>query len=241
MVVVVPTYDERENLPRVLAAIATAAPDVDVLVVDDASPDGTGALADQLAAADPRIGVLHRPGKQGLGRAYLDAFARVLADPRGYTHVVQMDADLSHDPGAIAALRAACRAGADVAVGSRWVAGGRTVDWPLSRRLLSRGGSRYAAAVLGVRVRDLTAGFKCWRRAALATVVAEHVMTVGYGFQIEMTARALRRGLVVREVPITFVERDLGRSKMSGRIVREALVGVWKIRRALDQPRDAGA
>ncbi len=233
VVVVVPTYDERDNLPRVLAAIFAAAPDVDVWVVDDASPDGTGQLADELAANDPRISVVHRAGKQGLGRAYLDAFARAIADPRGYTHVVQMDADLSHDPAAIARLREACRAGADVAVGSRWVPGGRTVDWPLSRRLLSQGGSRYAAAVLGVGVRDLTAGFKCWRSAALAGVLAEDILSVGYGFQIEMTARALRRGLVVREVPITFVERDAGRSKMSGRIVREALVGVWRIRRAL--------
>jgi dolichol-phosphate mannosyltransferase len=230
VMVIVPTYDERENLPRIVAAIFDAQPDVHVLVVDDASPDGTGELAEQLAAADPRIGVLHRAGKQGLGRAYLDAFVHVLAHPAGYTHVVQIDADLSHDPRAIAGLRQACRDGADVALGSRWIPGGGAPGWPLGRRLLSQGGSRYAALVLGAGVRDLTGGFKCWRRAVLEALPLGDVITAGYGFQIEMTVRALRLGFRVVEVPITFTDRTLGHSKMSGAIVQEALLGVWRLR-----------
>lgn len=232
-VVLLPTYDERENLPRTLAAIFAARSTTDVLVIDDASPDGTGALADDLARADPRIGVLHRAGKEGLGRAYLHGFRVALADPRAYTHVLQMDADLSHDPRDLAALLAACRAGADLALGSRWVDGGGARDWPLSRRLLSRVGSRYAATVLGVPVRDLTGGFKCFTRRVLEALPLDDVFTSGYGFQIETTVRALRLGFRVVEVPIVFTDRTLGRSKMSGRIVGEALVGVWKLRRAL--------
>lgn len=229
---IVPTYDERENLPRIVAAILreTAA---DVLVVDDASPDGTGALADALAANEPRLSVLHRAGKQGLGRAYLDAFEHALALPAGYSHFVQMDADLSHDPAAIPSLLQACRDGADVALGSRWVAGGGTVHWPLRRALLSRGGSAYAATVLGLRIKDLTGGFKCWRRAVLEALPRARVAARGYAFQIEMTARAIRQGFRVVEVPIIFTERAAGDSKMSGRIVREALGAVWRLRREL--------
>jgi dolichol-phosphate mannosyltransferase len=232
VLVIVPTYDERENLPTIVAAILRET-EADVLVVDDDSPDGTGALADALAVSEPRLSVLHRAGKQGLGRAYLDAFAHALALPQGYTHLVQMDADLSHDPAAIPSLLQACRAGADVALGSRWVPGGGTVHWPLRRQLLSRGGSRYAAAVLGLRIRDLTGGFKCWRRAVLEALPRERVAARGYAFQIEMTARAIRQGFRVVEVPITFTERTAGRSKMSGRIVREALGAVWRLRREL--------
>ncbi len=232
-VVVLPTYDERENLEPVIREILAAEPDVRVLVVDDASPDGTGALADALAAAEPRVRVLHRPGKQGLGRAYIDAFRHVLAWPDRVTHVIQMDADLSHDPRQIARLRQACRDGADVALGSRWAPGGGTVDWPLRRQWISQGGSRYAGAVLGVDVRDLTGGFKCWRAEVLRALPLHEVLTVGYGFQIEMTARALALGFRVAEVPITFRERTRGHSKMTGRIVREAFVAVWRLRWAL--------
>jgi dolichol-phosphate mannosyltransferase len=232
-VVVLPTYDERENLPVALREIFAAQPDVQVLVVDDASPDGTGALADALAREDPRIRVLHRPGKQGLGRAYVDAFRHVLAWPERVTHVIQMDADLSHDPQQIERLRAACRAGADVALGSRWAPGGGTVDWPRRRQWMSQGGSLYAGRVLGVDISDLTGGFKCWRRETLEALPLGEILTAGYGFQIEMTARAIRLGFRAVEVPITFRERTLGRSKMSGRIFREALIGVWRLRRVL--------
>ncbi|HWB81203.1 MAG TPA: polyprenol monophosphomannose synthase [Nannocystaceae bacterium] len=232
-VVVIPTYDERENLPRIVAAVLAAEPDVHVLVVDDASPDGTGALADELAKSEPRVRVMHRRGKEGLGRAYLDAFARLLADPIGYTHVIQIDADFSHDPCSIGALRRACREGADVAVGSRWTKGGGTQGWPRSRQWMSKGGSRYASLVLGVPVRDLTAGFKCWRREVLEALPLDRILTAGYGFQIEMTTRAVKLGFRVVEVPITFTDRTVGTSKMSGAIFREALIGVWKLRRAL--------
>lgn len=231
--VVLPTYDERENLPRVLAAIFAARPEVDVLVVDDASPDGTGELADAIAKDDPRVGVLHRKGKEGLGRAYVHGFSVALADPRAYTHVLQMDADLSHDPRDLGALLSACRDGADVALGSRWVTGGGARNWPLSRRLLSRVGSRYASTVLGLPIRDLTGGFKCWTRRVLEALPLSDIVTAGYGFQIEMTARAIRMGFRVVEVPIVFTDRTLGTSKMSGHIVGEALVGVWKLRRTL--------
>lgn len=233
VVVVVPTYDERENLPVILREIFAAEPDVRVLVVDDASPDGTGALADELARDDRRISVLHRPGKQGLGRAYADAFAQVLSWPEHVTHVVQMDADRSHDPREIALLRAACRDTADVAIGSRWTPGGATVGWSARRRWLSRGGSFYASKMLGVDVADLTGGFKCWRREVLEALPLQRLLTAGYGFQIEMTARAVALGFRAVEVPITFRERTLGRSKMSGRIAREALVAVWRLRTAL--------
>jgi len=231
--VVLPTYDERENLPRVLSAIFAAQPHIDVLVVDDASPDGTGALADAIAKDDPRVSVLHRAGKAGLGRAYVHGFQVALDHPRRYTHVLQMDADLSHDPRDLATLLQACRDGADVALGSRWVPGGGARPWPLRRRLLSRWGSRYAAAVLGVPIRDLTGGFKCWTRRVLEALPLPAIVTAGYGFQIEMTARAIRLGYQVVEVPIVFTDRTLGESKMSGHIVGEALVGVWKLRRAL--------
>ncbi len=233
VVVAVPTYDERENLPRITAAILAAEPQAHVLVVDDASPDGTGELAEALSRDDPRIRVMHRAGKQGIGRAYLDAFRRLLDDPEHYTHIVQMDADLSHDPRAIAALRQACRDGADVALGSRWVAGGGAPGWPIGRRVLSQGGSFYASTVLGAGIRDLTGGFKCWRREVLEALPLDRIFTAGYGFQIEMTVRAQRLGFRVVEVPITFTDRTLGQSKMSGAIVREALVGVWKLRRTL--------
>lgn len=228
VLVVVPTYNERDNLAKFVTALLGALPEAQVLVVDDASPDGTGAIADAIAARDGRVRAIHRAGKLGLGTAYRDAFARAIAE--GWELVGQMDCDFSHDPADLPRLVAAVREGADVAVGSRWIRGGGTRHWGIGRRLLSRGGSFYARTVLGVRVRDLTAGFKCWRREALEKVGVEGVKSEGYGFQIEMTYRAIRRGLRVVEVPITFVDRRVGQSKMSGGIVTEALVGVWRLR-----------
>jgi dolichol-phosphate mannosyltransferase len=226
-VICLPTYDERENLAPMLAGIHAAVPDVDVLVVDDNSPDGTGGLADELAALDGRVKVLHRPGKQGLGRAYLAGFAWALE--RGYDLILEMDADHSHDPRHLPALLAAAR-DADLVLGSRYVPGGRTVNWGLARKLVSRGGSLYARAILGVRVRDLTGGFKCFRREVLEAVDLASVECTGYAFQIELTFRALRRGFRVVEVPIVFADRRVGRSKMSRRIVLEAMRKVWSMR-----------
>lgn len=225
--IVVPTYNERDNLSRLAAAILEQLPEAHVLVVDDASPDGTGELADELAAADPRVNVLHRPGKAGLGRAYLAAFEWALA--RDYSRVIQMDADFSHDPSCLPELLAAT-GDADVALGSRYVRGGGTVGWSRLRETVSRGGSLYARTVLGVRVRDLTGGFKCFSRSALEAIGLAEVRSEGFSFQIEMTYRAVRRGLRVVEVPIVFRERAAGESKMSSRIFLEALLRVWQIR-----------
>ncbi|HET8541392.1 MAG TPA: polyprenol monophosphomannose synthase [Anaeromyxobacter sp.] len=226
-VICLPTYDERDNLAPIVAAIHAIVPEVDLLVVDDASPDGTGALADELAARDPRVKVLHRAGKEGLGKAYLAAFAWALE--RGYGLVLEMDADFSHDPAHLPALLAAAR-DADLVLGSRYVPGGGTVNWGLGRRLVSRGGSTYARAVLGVRVRDLTGGFKCFRREVLEAIDLASVECTGYAFQIELTYRALLRGFRVREVPIVFKDRRVGQSKMSKRIVLEAMRKVWSMR-----------
>ena len=233
--VLIPTYDERENLAAIVAAVLAAVPAVDILVIDDASPDGTGALADELARAEPRVAVLHRAGKQGLGRAYLDGFRRGLADARGYTHFITMDADFSHDPGYLRGLIDAChagRGGADVVVGSRYVPGGGTVDWSRGRRLLSRLGGLYARALLGLAVRDPTAGFVCYARHVLADLELDAVAASGYGFQIEMKHRARRRGFVLRELPIVFPDRARGASKMTPAIAAEALRLVWRLRRA---------
>ena len=226
-VICLPTYDERENLEPIVAAIHAAVPRVDVLVVDDNSPDGTGRLADALAARDPRVKVLHRPGKQGLGRAYLAAFEWALE--RRYDLVLEMDADFSHDPRHLPALLAASR-DADLVLGSRYGPGGRTVNWGLGRKLISRGGSVYARTILGVPVRDLTGGFKCFRREVLEALDLASVECSGYAFQIELTFRALRAGFRVVEVPIVFTERRVGQSKMSRRIVLEAMVRVWSMR-----------
>jgi dolichol-phosphate mannosyltransferase len=222
-VVCVPTYNERENLEPLVRALAGTL-DVGsdrVLVLDDGSPDGTGALADTLAAELPWLSVLHRPAKQGIGAAYLAGFPLALAT--GARFVLEMDCDFSHDPRDVPRLIAACEGGADLALGSRWVAGGGTVNWGLGRRLISRAGSLYARTLLGVGVRDLTGGFKCFRRGVLETLDLGAVTTRGYGFQIEVTYRALRAGFAVAEVPITFVDRRVGQSKMSGAIVLEAM------------------
>ena len=227
--VVLPTYDEAENLPGISEAILAALPASTLLVVDDASPDGTGEVADRLAAANPRIRVLHRPGKQGLGRAYLDGFRMALEG--GAITVVQMDADWSHDPAALPSLVAPIeRDEADLVIGSRYTRGGRVEDWGLGRRLISRGGSLFAKVVLGLVPSDLTGGFKAWRAATLAAVPFAGVRAGGYVFQIEMTYRASRLGARVREVPITFRDRRVGQSKMHRRIVFEALFVVLELR-----------
>ncbi len=222
-----PTYNERENLAAIVAAIHAAVADVDVLVIDDGSPDGTGLLADALAAEDPRVKVLHRARKEGLGRAYLAGFAWALE--RGYPLVLEMDADFSHDPRHLPALLEAART-ADLVLGSRYVPGGGTVNWTLGRKLVSRGGSAYARAILGVSVRDLTGGFKCFRREVLEALDLASVECSGYAFQIELTYRALKKGFTVVEVPIVFADRRVGRSKMSRRIVLEAMRKVWTMR-----------
>ena len=225
--VVLPTYNELENLPLILPAILAAAPEVDVLVVDDNSPDGTGRAADAWAAKEPRVRVLHRPRKEGLGRAYLAGFAEALE--RGYGLVLEMDADFSHDPDRLPALLDAARE-SDLVLGSRYVRGGGTVHWGLGRRALSRSGSLYARTILGVPIADLTGGFKCFRRETLQALDLRTVRSTGYAFQIELTYRAFRRGFRIREVPIVFADRRVGKSKMTRRIVFEALWMVWKIR-----------
>ena len=226
-IIVLPTYNERDNLERAVTLIFDALPATHILVVDDNSPDGTGRLADSLAAADKRIHVLHRTETGGLGTAYLAGFRWCLA--REYTHIFEMDADLSHPAAKLPELLAATD-NADIALGSRWVNGGGAEGWPLKRRLLSKGGSLYARTVLGVNIKDLTGGFKCFTRAALELMDLDAVQTVGYGFQVELTWRALQKGLKVVEVPIVFVDRIAGESKMSGAIFREALLLVWKLR-----------
>jgi dolichol-phosphate mannosyltransferase len=227
--VVLPTYNERENLPGIAAAILAALPGAALLVVDDGSPDGTGGLADELAASEPRIRVRHRPAKQGLGRAYLDGFGVALAG--GASTVIQMDADWSHDPAALPSLVAPIEDGtADLVIGSRYVPGGGVEDWGLARRVISRGGSTFARIVLGLGPHDLTGGFKAWRAATLEAVPFDGVRAGGYVFQIEMTYRASRLGARVTEVPITFRDRRLGQSKMSRRIIVEALFVVIGLR-----------
>ena len=224
---VLPTYDERENIGAIVPAIVAASPRVDVLIVDDNSPDGTGAIADEVAAREPRVRILHRPRKEGLGPAYLAGFAVALGD--GYGRVLEMDADFSHDPAALPALLAVSQ-DADLVLGSRYVRGGGTIHWGWGRRLLSRGGNLYARVALGVSIRDLTGGFKCFRREVLERIDLGSVTTTGYAFQIELTWRALRAGFRVVEVPIVFVDRRVGHSKMTRAIVLEALWKVWVIR-----------
>ena len=227
--VVVPTYNEADNLAPISAAILDALPAATVLVVDDNSPDGTGRLADELAARDPRVRVLHRAAKQGLGRAYLDGFA--VAIEGGAMAVVQMDADFSHDPAALPGIVGPVIEGtADLVIGSRYTRGGGVVDWGVGRRVISRGGSLFARTVLGLGPSDLTGGFKAWRAGTLAALPFAGVHAGGYVFQIEMTFRAARAGARIRELPITFRDRRVGQSKMSRRIVAEALVVVVQLR-----------
>ena len=222
-----PTYNEIENLRPMVEAVRAAVPAAELLVIDDNSPDGTGALADELAAADGQVHVLHRAGKEGLGRAYLAGFAWALS--RGYGLVMEMDCDFSHDPRYLPDMLAAAGQ-ADLVLGSRYVAGGGTVNWGLGRKLISRGGSLYARTILGLPVRDLTGGFKCFRREVLEAIDLPSVECTGYAFQIELTYRACRKGFRVREIPIVFADRRVGHSKMSRRIVLEAIRKVWSIR-----------
>jgi dolichol-phosphate mannosyltransferase len=223
-VVCLPTYNERENLEPMLRALGDKG--VRVLVIDDNSPDGTGELADRLATELGYVDVLHRERKEGLGPAYLAGFRRALAD--GAELVLEMDCDFSHDPKEVPRLLAAVESGADLALGSRYVPGGGVRNWGLLRRFISAGGSFYARLVLGVKVRDLTGGFKCYRRAVLETIDLDSVDSKGYAFQIETTYRVLRAGFKVVEVPITFADREVGGSKMSKGIVAEA---IWKVPR----------
>lgn len=230
VLVLIPTYNEKDSLPGVIARVRECQPQVDVLVLDDNSPDGTGALADQIAAEDPQVQVLHRPGKQGLGPAYLAGFA--WAAERGYDAVVEMDADGSHQPEQLGRLLIAAE-DADLVIGSRWVPGGATHNWPHRRNALSRGANIYTRAALGVPVRDATAGYRVYRISALQQMDLEGVASQGYCFQVDLTLRAVDRGLRVVEVPIDFVEREIGSSKMDSSIVREALtkVTLWGVRR----------
>ena len=225
--VVLPTYNEAENLPAIASAILAASARVEILVVDDNSPDGTGRLADDLAASEPRLHVLHRARKEGLGKAYLAGFQWALERP--YAFVLEMDADFSHDPRHLPELLDAA-GHSDLVLGSRYVAGGGTENWGTLRRLISRGGSLYARAVLGVSVRDLTGGFKCFRRETLVRLDLPSVRSEGYSFQIELTYRALNVGLRVVEVPIVFVDRRVGKSKMSHQIFAEAALMVLRLR-----------
>lgn len=231
---VVPTYNEAATIDRLVDAVRATVPEVDLLIVDDDSPDGTGAIADRRAAADPQVHVLHRRSKDGLGGAYLAGFGWAL--DRGYDRIVQMDADGSHRADDLPAL---LRADADLVIGSRWVPGGQVVNWPWLRRAISRGGTRYARIMLGLPVEDTTAGFRAWRRSALERVDLGGVESHGYCFQIDMARRAVDAGLTVVEVPITFIERTAGASKMSGAIVREALwrVTVWGLARLVSRLR----
>ncbi|UYG16322.1 polyprenol monophosphomannose synthase [Brachybacterium huguangmaarense] len=224
ILVVIPTYDEREALPGTLARLRAAVPRADVLVADDASPDGTGRWADERAAEDPAVHVLHRRGKEGLGPAYLAGFRWGLE--RGYEVLVEMDADASHRPEQLPALLEAVAAGADLAIGSRWVRGGRVHRWPLRRLLLSRGANVYTRLAMGLPVHDATAGFRAFRADLLRSLVGEDIASHGYCFQVDMTRRSVAHGARIVEVPIDFDERVEGVSKMSSSIVTEALVKV---------------
>jgi dolichol-phosphate mannosyltransferase len=237
VLMVVPTYNERDNVEWIVRRVRVANPDVDVLVVDDGSPDGTGELADALAAADPHVTVLHRTEKAGLGAAYLHGF-RVALD-RGYDVVGEMDADGSHQPEQLPALLDALR-DADLVIGSRWVAGGSVVNWPLSRKVLSVGGNLYARLLLGIPLRDVTAGYRLFRRTTLESIDLGSVESAGYIFQTDLAFRTPRAGLRVVEVPIEFIERVRGESKMTPDVAAESLrrITAWGLRERGRQVRD---
>ncbi|MCF3141516.1 polyprenol monophosphomannose synthase [Paenarthrobacter sp. AR 02] len=223
---IIPTYNELESLPKTLGRLRAAVPDSDVLVVDDNSPDGTGQLADGFAAEDSNVHVLHRKGKEGLGAAYIAGFKWGLA--AGYDILVEMDADGSHQPEQLPLLLDAVKDGADLAMGSRWVEGGSVVNWPLYRQAISRIGSTYARIMLGVKIKDVTGGYRAFRRSTLEALKLDEVESVGYGFQVDLAWRVAKLGLRIEERPITFVERELGASKMSGNIVVEAMINVTR-------------
>ena len=235
--VIIPTYNERENIETIVSRALAASDSLDVLIVDDGSPDGTGAIADRLAANDSRVHVLHRTAKNGLGAAYLAGFA--WGQQAGYGALIEMDADGSHHPEDLPRLIALLDDN-DLALGSRWIRGGKVENWPFQRKLLSRGGNLYARMALGISVKDATGGFRAFRSEALATIDLRSVESQGYCFQVDLLWRALERGLTVVETPITFTERVYGESKMSGSIVRESLVkvSVWGVRRRVRELRE---
>jgi dolichol-phosphate mannosyltransferase len=250
VVMVVPTYNEAANLRPVLERLRAAQPEVEVLVVDDASPDGTGVLADEIAASDPLVHVLHRRGKEGLGKAYLAGFAWALE--RDFDVIGEMDADSSHQPEELGRLLAALT-GADLVIGSRWVRGGSIVNWPLRRELLSRGGNLYTRLLLGIRVRDATAGFRVFRRTTLERLDLPAIASYGYVFQVDLAVRTLQAGMRVVEVPIEFVERVRGESKMNTEVATESLRRITRwgmahrrqqlarlLRRGAQEPTSAG-
>ena len=218
--VLIPTYNERENLPLIVARVREGVPDVDVAVLDDNSPDGTGQVADELAVADPKVTVIHRQGKEGLGAAYLAGFRWAL--DQGYDAVVEMDADGSHRPEDLPAMLEAAK-DADLVIGSRYVRGGTVVNWPLSRKAISMGGNLYIRAILGMPVNDATAGYRVYRAGTLRRIGLDDVESAGYVFQTDLTVRTVRAGLRVVEVPITFIEREIGESKMDGDVVKESM------------------
>ena len=226
--IVTPTYNEKDNLPKFIEAVRGAAPDADILVVDDNSPDGTGQIADEIAAKDAKVRVMHRAGKQGLGTAYIQAFTQGLGE--GYERFLEMDADLSHDVRYLPDFFRAMDEGADVVIGSRNIPGGGVEGWGLGRHAISKGGSIYSRTILGLAVKDLTSGYKAFSRRALEAIELASVRSNGYSFQIEMTFRAILRGMKVTEVPIIFVDRRAGQSKMSRKIFVEAIGVVWKLR-----------
>ncbi|HEY8039740.1 MAG TPA: polyprenol monophosphomannose synthase [Polyangiaceae bacterium] len=226
--IVTPTYNEKDNLLRFVDAVRGALPEADLLIVDDNSPDGTGDLADGLAARDAHVRVMHRPGKLGLGTAYVQAFLRGLDE--GYQRFLEMDADLSHDVRYLPDFVRALDDGADVVIGSRNIPGGGVEGWGLGRHFISKGGSLYSRTILGLPIKDLTSGYKAFTRRALEAIGLEDVHSNGYSFQIEMTYRAALKGMRVKEVPIVFVDRTAGRSKMSRKIFAEAIGMVWKLR-----------
>lgn len=235
--ILIPTYNERDALPRILDQVRVEVPQAHIFVIDDNSPDGTGAIADEYAARDSAITVLHRAGKEGLGRAYLHGFEVALE--QGYDVLVEMDADGSHQPKHLPTILAAL-ADADVVIGSRWVRGGAVENWPLSRKLLSVGGNLYTKVMLGMPVNDATAGYRAYRASALRAIGLAQVASQGYCFQVDLTQRAVRAGLTVREVPITFVERDLGASKMSPDIAKESMrrITQWGLAHRMGQVQD---
>jgi dolichol-phosphate mannosyltransferase len=240
VVVIIPTYNERENLELIISRTHAAVADADILVVDDNSPDGTGEIADKIGVTDERVQVLHRQGKSGLGSAYIAGFGWALE--RGYGAVVEMDADGSHQPEELPDLLAALAKGADLVIGSRWVPGGSVHNWPKSRELLSRSANTYTRIMLGISVRDATGGFRAYRADTLRAIGLDQVLSQGYCFQIDLTLRAVQAGLTVTEVPITFTERTRGASKMSRAIVGEALLRVtqWGLASRLGRSRRSG-
>src|SRR4051812_26688680 len=226
--IVVPTYNEKENVRTIAARFLAALPGCELLFVDDNSPDGTGQIIDELASSEPRIHVMHRAGKLGLGTAYVEGFGWGLA--RGYEYLFEMDADGSHDPKYLPQMLALAVDGADLVVGSRNVPGGGVEGWGIGRSIISKGCSLYARTILGIEVRDVTAGFVCWRRAALEAIELSTIPSNGYSFQIEMKYRAVKKGMRLVETPIVFADRRVGQSKMSRAIVAEALIKVWAMR-----------